>query len=94
MVLERGLAKEIGGFDEAYLLGDFEDSDMCMKIRERGLKCAVDLDVQLFHLERKSQAPSNHHWRQNLTLYNAWIHQRRWFTAPNAKVPADRKAER
>jgi GT2 family glycosyltransferase len=79
MVMERSLAVEFGGFDEAFIVGDFEDSDLCLRVRDRGLCCAVDHDVQLYHLERKSQAAPGQSWRMNLTLYNAWVHQRRWF---------------
>jgi GT2 family glycosyltransferase len=81
MVLRRHLAEELGGFDEAFIIGDFEDSDLCKKVLARGLTCAVDRDVHLYHLEHKSQAGSAHRWRQNLTLYNAWVHQRRWYPA-------------
>ena len=79
MVMRRRLAEELGGFDEAFVIGDFEDSDLCKKILARGLSCTVDRDVHLYHLERKSQAGSVQRWRQNLTLYNAWVHQRRWY---------------
>jgi GT2 family glycosyltransferase len=81
MVMERTLADRLRGFDEAYAIGDFEDSDMCLKLHRMGLACAVDLDVYLYHLERKSQAGSGRSWRMNLTLYNAWFHQRRWARA-------------
>jgi GT2 family glycosyltransferase len=70
--------RALGGLDEDYIIGDFEDSDLCFRLAERGLQAAVDLDVSLYHLERKSQAGSGHIWRSNLTLFNAWIHQRRW----------------
>jgi GT2 family glycosyltransferase len=78
MVLRRELAVSIGGFDETYIIGDFEDSDLCFRLRELGLDCAVDTGVALYHLERKSQLGSAVSWRMNLTLYNAWQHQRRW----------------
>jgi len=79
MVLRRSLALDLGGFDEAYIVGDFEDSDLCFRVKARGLSCAVDDDVRLYHLERKSQGPPSQNWRMNLTLYNAWVHQGRWF---------------
>jgi GT2 family glycosyltransferase len=79
MVLRRTLAEELGGFDEAFIIGDFEDSDLCLKMRSRGLRCVVDRDVQMYHLERKSQVDPGKRWRMNLTLYNAWLHHRRWF---------------
>jgi GT2 family glycosyltransferase len=78
MVMRTKLAAELGGFDEAYIIGDFEDSDLCLKLRERGLACAVDLDARLYHLERQSQIGPQHRWRMNLTLHNAWTHERRW----------------
>lgn len=78
MMLRRELAMQLGGFDEIYAIGDFEDSDLCLKIQERGYKCAVDNDVTLYHLERKSQISGALTWRANLTAYNAWQHERRW----------------
>ncbi len=78
MVMRTDIAVQLGGFDEAYVIGDFEDSDLCLKLRRRGLSCAVDMDVFLYHLERQSQAGSEQRWRMNLTLCNAWTHERRW----------------
>jgi len=78
MLLRREMAVQLGGFDEAYIIGDFEDSDMCLKLHERGLKCAVDPMVRLYHLERKSQVSGVVRWRANLTAYNAWQHDRKW----------------
>jgi GT2 family glycosyltransferase len=78
LMMRRDLALTLGGFDEAYPIGDFEDADLCMKLRAMGLSIAVDRDVTLFHLERQSQAGSAEHWRMQLTLFNAWQHERRW----------------
>jgi GT2 family glycosyltransferase len=81
LVMRRDLARDLGGFDESYVIGDFEDTDLCLKLRERGLFCAIDHDVWLYHLERKSQPGTGQRWRMNLTLYNAWVHHCRWFAA-------------
>ncbi len=78
MVMERALAKRVGGFDEIYAIGDFEDTDLCLKLQALGFACGVDTDVELYHLERQSQAGSAQAWRMNLTLYNSWQHDRRW----------------
>jgi GT2 family glycosyltransferase len=78
MVMARALAEQVGGFDEVYAVGDFEDSDMCFNVARLGYACAVDPEVRLYHLERQSQAGDGSHWRQNLTVYNAWQHERRW----------------
>jgi GT2 family glycosyltransferase len=78
LMLRRDLALDLGGFDEAYLIGDFEDADLCLKLRARGLSSAVDLDTTLYHLERQSQTGPEQLWRRNFTLFNAWLHERRW----------------
>lgn len=78
MLMRRELALECGGFDTDYVIGDFEDADLCMQIRERGYDCAVHEGVELFHLERQSQGSSSNSWRQNVTLLNAWTFNRRW----------------
>ncbi|MBV8616333.1 MAG: glycosyltransferase [Acetobacteraceae bacterium] len=78
LVMRRALADELGGFDEAYVIGDFEDSDLCLRVGQLGLACAVDPSVRLYHLERRSQVGAAQRWRMNMTLYNAWTHQGRW----------------
>ena len=81
VMMRRETVAACGGFDESFAIGDFEDSDLCLRIAALGLHCAVDLDVQLYHLERQSQGDMGHSWRFNLTLFNAWTHQRRWRAA-------------
>jgi GT2 family glycosyltransferase len=78
MLMDRSLCQRLGGFDEDYVIGDFEDADLCMKVREHGLSCAVDHRVALYHLERQSQAKAANGWRMNLTLLNAWTFAERW----------------
>jgi GT2 family glycosyltransferase len=80
MVMRRELAVSLGGFDENYVIGDFEDSDLCLRIQALGLGCAVDPLVKMYHLERQSQSRAAVGWRMNLTAYNAWQHHRRWAT--------------
>lgn len=72
MVLRRDLADRLKGFDEGFIIGDFEDADLCTRIRAEGLSVAVDHTVKLFHLERQSQASPDQRWRSNITTYNAW----------------------
>lgn len=78
MLLRRDLALELGGFDEEYVIGDFEDADLCHRIRARGLRSVVDRDAVMYHLERQSQGDQSKTWRIYLTLLNAWTHAGRW----------------
>ena len=92
MVMARTLAEALGGFDEEFVIGDFEDSDLCLRARGLGVGCAIDHGVSLFHLERKSQVSAAEPWRMNVTLYNAWLHQRRWAQRLAEDAKADAKA--
>ncbi len=78
MVMRTELARRLGGFDEGYVIGDFEDADLCCKVQEAGLSCVVDRRARLYHLERQSQGGQHAQARLNLTLYNAWRFQSRW----------------
>jgi GT2 family glycosyltransferase len=87
MLLAREILIGLGGLDETYVIGDFEDADLCMRLRARGLGCAVDLDVTMYHLERQSQGSAVQRWRMNLTLGNAWLFQQRWEAEAAKDVP-------
>ena len=77
--MERSLALECGGFDESYIIGDFEDSDLCLRAREAGRRNFLALDIELYHLERQSQnRVGDGLMRTNLSIYNCWRHTRRW----------------
>jgi GT2 family glycosyltransferase len=78
MVMRRALALDVGGFDEGYAIGDFEDVDLCRKVNEKGLSCFVSRAAELYHLERQSQGDQAQRWRMNLTLYNAWRFHQKW----------------
>ena len=77
MVVRRADMVAVGGFDPGYVIGDFEDADLCERLRAAGLGCAVDTTVALYHLERQSQGDGQP-WRANATLFNAWRFNRRW----------------
>lgn len=70
---------QLGGLDEEYIYGDFEDSDLCLKLAETGLACYVDTGIALYHLERQSmKLIGDQVWRQMVTGYNCWQHARKW----------------
>jgi GT2 family glycosyltransferase len=87
LVVDRALFAELGGMSEDYVIGDFEDSDLCLRAQERGWNVYYTPEVELFHLERQSMrliGGGEACWRQSLTLYNMWKHSRRW----GALIPA------
>jgi GT2 family glycosyltransferase len=77
MVLRRSDLLRHGGLDQGFVIGDFEDADLCERLAAEGKRCAVDPAENLYHLERQSQG-GGQAWRSNATLYNAWRFNRRW----------------
>ena len=81
MAIHRTRYLELGGLDEGYILGDFEDADLCMKVRAQGLRCLIDHDIALHHLERMSQNLfTTVDWKFKVTLANAIRFNERWGT--------------
>jgi len=78
-LVDAALYRELGGFSEDFIIGDFEDSDLCLRASSAGRRNYVALDTELYHLERQSQnRVGDPEWRINLTVYNCWLHNARW----------------
>lgn len=79
MLLDRKLYAEIGGLDELFLIGDFEDSDICLKARKLGLEIGCLQSLSLVHLERQSLSGiGTDKFRDKVARYNAWRHEKKW----------------
>lgn len=79
IAISRDLYIEISGFDECYLIGDFEDSDLCLKVLECGFKVGYVPEVNLTHLERQSFSDiGDISFRTFVVRFNAWRHTRKW----------------
>lgn len=89
LVIERDTLDAAGAWDTGYLIGDFEDSDLCLKLRAHGLRVAYVPSVQLTHLERQSfKLLGQDDFRQKVVIYNAVRHQNRWADALQELGPA------
>lgn len=87
MALRRSDFEAVGGWDTDYLIGDFEDSDLCFKLRDQGLDIAYLPEVSLTHLERQSFASvGDDRFRQSVVIYNARRHQRHWLPYLNGEA--------
>ncbi|MGO4667808.1 glycosyltransferase family 2 protein [Bosea sp. 2RAB26] len=78
IVLPRALFNEVGGFDDSYVIGDYEDSDLCLKIRQAGFGIKYVPSVALYHLERQSISKSLDYTRGVASQHNAWLQTGRW----------------
>jgi GT2 family glycosyltransferase len=79
MAMRRSDFEVVGRWDTGYLIGDFEDSDLCMKLREAGKYIGYLPTVEVTHLERQSfKLLGDGDYRTRVVIYNAVRHQNRW----------------
>jgi tetratricopeptide (TPR) repeat protein len=83
LLLERERFDALDGLSIDYIVGDFEDSDLCLQLRRQGLPILVDLAATFHHLERQSVdlASSSDVSRMKLVAANAITHHQRWCSA-------------
>jgi len=92
VMLPRAVFDAIGGWDTGYLLGDFEDSDLCFAVRQAGYRILYEPSAVLTHLERQSfTGVGGDAFRIRMTICNAVRHQSRWADSlrSSAESPTD-----
>lgn len=89
VVLRRAQFEAVGGFTEDYVIGDYEDSDLCLKVRATGRDILYVPSAELYHLERRSMTQSSDYMRGVASQYNSWLHEQRWDAAMTALMAAD-----
>jgi GT2 family glycosyltransferase len=92
-VMRREVWELVGGYAEDFVIGDYEDSDLCLKIRRAGFDIAYEPAACLYHLERRSISRSQDYTRGVASQYNAWLHTVRWDADISALMPATLGAE-
>ena len=75
LMISRALYLEQGGLRGMYVRGDYEDSDLCLRLMTSGYDNWYLPDVELYHLEGQSYAPSI---RRVANQYNMWLHSHIW----------------
>jgi GT2 family glycosyltransferase len=75
LLLSVELWREMGGLRGTFIQGDFEDSDLCLRIAAHGRDCWYLPDVELYHLEGQSYPT---HMRQLTSRFNTWLHTHFW----------------
>jgi len=75
LMIAAELYRELDGLRSCYVQGDYEDSDLCLRLIEAGYDNWYLPEVELFHLEGQSY-PSQ--LRRLASQYNRWLHTRLW----------------
>ncbi len=80
MLLRRAAWDAVGGFHADYIVGDYEDSDLCLRLRQAGFGIFYEPAAELFHFERQSIAQHGGYAGTIAAAYNRRLHHRRWDT--------------
>ncbi len=75
LLTERSLFEELGGLSGGFVQGDYEDTDLCLRLRQIGRETWYFPGVELYHLEGQSYALEARH---ATSRYNVWLHTRIW----------------
>jgi GT2 family glycosyltransferase len=87
LMISKELFIEVGGFNTSYYRGDFEDSDLCLKIIARNRKLGIVRADGIYHLERQTIVSQDPGLRQTITLVNSFIYSQRWKSLLAKKLP-------
>lgn len=78
MLMPRAVYEDIGGFSEDYVVGDYEDSDLCLKLRSKGYDIRYEPRAELYHFERRSITLHTGYVNTAASSYNRALHASRW----------------
>ncbi|MGE3933098.1 MAG: glycosyltransferase family 2 protein, partial [Rhodospirillaceae bacterium] len=81
VLMPRDLYESLGGICEDYVVGDYEDSDLCLRIRAAGRRIVYAPQAELFHFERRSIELHGGYADTVAAAYNRWLHAGRWSDA-------------
>jgi O-antigen biosynthesis protein len=84
MLMDRARFEAVNGFSTDYAIGDYEDSDLCLKLRAAGGEILYEPRAELYHFERQSIRDHSVHDRNIATAVNRRIHELRWNEAIEA----------
>jgi GT2 family glycosyltransferase len=94
MLMSRATFDAVDGWNTGYLIGDFEDSDLCLTVRSAGYRVVYQPESQLTHLERQSFTNiGEDSFRQHLVIANAVRHEARWRAELEAYASGEKLAE-
>lgn len=78
LLVRRHLFEAVGGICEDYIIGDYEDSDFCLRLHAAGGQTVYVPAAELFHFERRSIGLHKGYVGTLACRYNRRLHHQRW----------------
>ena len=82
MLIKRNVIETIGGFDERFSPGNFEDDDFCLRAVLAGFKVVIAKDVFIHHFGSKSFTANGREKYVHLLKRNEKIFVEKWGSTP------------
>ncbi len=76
LMIDRTLYDRVGGLSHEFVMGGYEDSDLCLKLLEDGRQNWYMPGAELYHLEGQSFPLAG--LRLAANRYNTWLQTMRW----------------
>ncbi|MDA8052453.1 MAG: glycosyltransferase [Rhodospirillales bacterium] len=76
MVFDRADYDKLGGFDERFIYGHYEDADLCLRFADKGWKVLYDASLTFWHYEGRGSIKRPEH--AGAVHYNRWLFSRTW----------------
>jgi GT2 family glycosyltransferase len=76
--VRRDAYRAVGGISTDYVVGDYEDSDLSLRLRANGDGIGYVPSCELYHFERQSIMLHTGYTRTLAAAYNRGLHNRRW----------------
>jgi GT2 family glycosyltransferase len=77
-MLPRAVFEQAGGFDEAFNPVEYEDLDLCYRVREFGHRALVEPAVEMYHFESVTTAGTPALPNTRLIIEHGLLFKRRW----------------
>lgn len=68
VLMRKALYEEVGGLDESFGTGNYEDDDLCLKVREKGYAIMVDESVFIHHYRSQTFIENKIDYRNSLSV--------------------------
>lgn len=80
IIISRALINELGGFDTLYQPAYYEDTDLCFKVRKKGLRVVYQPDSVIYHIEGGTAGTNTNTGFKKYQVINKDKFKKRWDT--------------
>ncbi len=91
LLVRESAFQRVDGICTDYIIGDYEDSDFCLRLRAKGGAIAYEPRAELYHFERRSIRLHGGYTKTHASLYNRLLHHDRWGYAMAALMAEPRR---